>query len=134
MNFKQELGWKFVWWKLNLSKSTNDLKLKHLRRKYCRYGFHKLSAGSTTYKYHSQNEIHIKYLTCKFCKWKFFANQEENDKFEKIEKKSGQRFISAILEDSSSSKSEHHNTVGESKSRDVSTSDTITVEDLHGKA
>ena len=106
----EEIKWKFKWWKLKLTCASFDRKTKHLRRKYCRYGIHKIHSGSLTVQQSGKRKIHIRYLRCVFCKWLFFAKKSDKDRYNLIQKGDTERLkkvFSALSKCSSNSQPKH---------------------------
>lgn len=77
-SFIEELKWNPYMLKLILLMASLERKKAHLRKKYCRYGFHKLKQGSTTKDTHGRITT-VHYLYCAICDYKFFATKRDKE-------------------------------------------------------
>lgn len=102
----EEIKWKFKWWKLRVTCASFDRKTKHLRKKYCRYGIHKIRSASITVHQSGKRKIHIRYLRCVFCGWLFFAKKSDKEKYNALKEGDAERLkktFSALSKRSSNS-------------------------------
>lgn len=108
-NWWKEIRWRIGLWRILLSTSKYEHRIKHMRRKYCRFGFHKIKNSSRSY-YSSEGDINLKinFLRCQFCNYFFFASKEDKDTYKKIEelsqlgfRKFSARFVSSSLKQQS---------------------------------
>lgn len=76
--------WRLYMWKLKLILASSERKTKHLRRRYCRYGIHKIRNESLSIWDLKTRKQTVRYLHCQYCHYKFFASQSQKDKYEKI--------------------------------------------------
>lgn len=105
-NFLERIKWKLWYWRFMLTKRNHDLLLKHLRKRYCRYGIHKIVQRHIEVSGTNQRKKHVYYLACKFCNYLFFAKPADKKRYEKLvsfERHLTKDVISAMLRRSSSS-------------------------------
>ena len=103
-------GWKFYMWKIRLSLWDIDRKSKRARKKYCRYGYHKLTSNRVGYGGTGQRMKHIRFLKCAHCNYLFFAKRSDKERYLKFQKRYDSRLkdsFSAMLKHSSSAKPKH---------------------------
>lgn len=87
-------------------KIKHNLLLKHLRKRYCRYGIHKLVQRHIEVGGTNQRKKHVYYLGCRFCNYVFFAKPADKKRYQMIadfERHLTKDVISAMLKRSSSS-------------------------------
>ena len=110
MSLIEDIKWKLFLWKIRLPLAKYNFIDKYARRKYCRYGYHKLGSSYVGYGGTGQRMKHIRFLKCTHCNYMFFAKKADKERFLKYEKK---RFgmtreaFSAMLKHSSSAKLKH---------------------------
>ena len=110
MGFFERLGWKFYLWKLQLYCAKLDRQTKKARKKYCRYGYHKLRSCGISFGGTGQRMKHIRFLKCLHCNYKFFAKKSDKERYMKHKKLYDDRLknsFSAMLKHSSSAKPKH---------------------------
>jgi len=105
--FFEGLKWNFFMWKMRLLNVILDRQNKKARKKYCRYGYHKLTSNSVGYGGAGQRMKHIRFLKCRHCNYLFFAKKTDKDRYLKYKERYDTRLkssFSAMLEHSSSAK------------------------------
>ena len=80
------------------------------RKKYCRYGLHKITSGSSSFQFHDmKRKRKFDFIYCRFCNWKFFATKKDKEDFVELSNRWGgstKETISALFRSSSSPKLE----------------------------
>ena len=84
LNIIEDLKWKLLMLKFKLLMASDERKKEHLRRKYCRFGIHKLVQRrvmkSTSL---SKRMKTVYYLGCDFCGFKFFTTKQDKEWYHK---------------------------------------------------
>ena len=78
-----EIKWKLVLYKYRILRTPYDIIDSHMRRRYCRHGFHKLRVGSLIVNDKRKKNLYVRYLRCEYCNYKFFANKKDKDTYVK---------------------------------------------------
>jgi len=82
ISFLQDLKWELYMLKLNFIVASIDRKNRHLRRRYCRHGIHKIKIGHIS-RISSTEERTLHYIYCDFCNYKFFATESDKEWYSK---------------------------------------------------
>ena len=79
----QDIKWKLFMLKLDLSMASMERKNRHLRRRYCRHGIHKITHGHVEHWGSDTTHRRVDFLKCAFCNYMFFATKEDKAWYQK---------------------------------------------------
>jgi len=84
MSIIEDIKWKLYMWKLRLTLAKMDLVQAHYRRKYCKYGYHKLRKGNIGRGGTNQRMKYVHFLKCVHCDYIFFAKKSDKERYLKF--------------------------------------------------
>lgn len=103
IGFLVNTSWKWMWWKIRFANKKSEIISAHFRRKYCRYGLHKLTTGLVSHGGTGQRMKTVRFLKCTFCNYLFFAKKGDKKRYDAYQHQA--KFnISALPSESSSGK------------------------------
>jgi len=105
MTWWERIKWKLWFWNLMGKQREAERIKKHVRKKYCHFGFHKLRHQSYGIGGTGQRMKYVHYLACDFCNYIFFASKNDKKRYENFTKTHNiltKEAISAMINQSSS--------------------------------
>lgn len=77
----QDIKWKLFMLKIDILMFSEEAKQRHYRRKYCRFGIHKINSNHVERWTHggTAEETHrrVDFISCSFCDFKFFTTKDD---------------------------------------------------------
>jgi hypothetical protein len=103
ISFFLHTSWKWMLWRIRFANKKSEVIRAHFRRKYCRYGLHKLTTGMVSHGGTGQRMKTVRFLRCAFCNYLFFAKKGDKARYDAYQHQAKLQ-LSALPSQSSSGK------------------------------